>query len=57
MHARLSAGVSKGSFALDYGQVLRDHMISPLVKQGADGVGQAVSNIWLKSNRTGIPIG
>ena len=45
MHTRLSAGVSKGSIALDYGQVLRDHVISPLVKQGADGVDQAVSNM------------
>jgi len=45
MHTRLSAGVSKGSLALDYGQVLRDHVISPLVKQGADGVDQAVSNM------------
>ena len=45
MHTRLSAGVSKGSLALDYGQVLRDHIISPLVKQGADGVDQAVANM------------
>jgi len=45
MHTRLSAGVSKGSLALDYGQVLRDHIIAPLVKQGADGVDQAVSNM------------
>ena len=45
MHTRLSAGVSKGSLALDYGQVLRNHVISPLVKQGADGVDQAVSNM------------
>ena len=45
MHTRLSAGVSKGSLALDYGQVLRDHIISPLVKQGAGGVDQAVANM------------
>ena len=45
MHTRLSAGVSKGSLALDYGQFLRNHVISPLVKQGADGVDQAVSNM------------
>ena len=45
MHTRLSAGVSKGSLALDYGQVLRDHIISPLVKQGAEGVDQAVANM------------
>jgi len=45
MHTRLNAGVSKGSLALDYGQVLRDHIIAPLVKQGADGVDQAVSNM------------
>ena len=45
MHTRLSTGVSKGSLALGYGQVLRDHVILPLVKQGADGVDQAVSNM------------
>ena len=45
MHTRLSAGVSKGSLALHYGQVLRDHIISPLVKQGAYGVDQAVANM------------
>ena len=45
MHTRLSVGVSKGSLALDYGQVLRDHVVSPLVKQGAKGVDQAVSNM------------
>ena len=45
MHTKLSAGVSKGSLNLDYGQVLRDHIISPLVKQGADGVDQAVDNM------------
>ena len=36
IHTRLSVGVSKGSLALDYGQVLRDHVVSPLVKQGAN---------------------
>ena len=40
MHTKLSAGVSKGSLALDYGQVLRDHITSPLVKQD-----QAVANM------------
>ena len=45
MHTRLSAGVTKGILALGYGQVLRDHVISPLEKQGADGVDQAVSNM------------
>ena len=45
IHTRLSAGVSKGSLALDYGLMLRDHIISPLVKQGAGGVDQAVSNM------------
>ena len=45
MHTRLSAGVSKGSLALDYWQMLRDHVVAPLVKQGADGVNQAVSNM------------
>ena len=45
MHTRLSAGVSKVSLALDYGQVLRNHIIAPLVKQGAEGVDQAVTNM------------
>ena len=45
MHTRLSAGVSKNSLALDYGQVLRDHVVSPLVVQGAEGVDQAVANM------------
>ena len=45
MHTRLSAGVSKGSLVLDYGQMLRDHIICPLITQGAEGVDQAVSNM------------
>ena len=45
MHTSLSAGVSKGSLALDYGQFFKDHVMSPLVKQGADGVDQAVSSM------------
>ena len=45
IHTRLSAGVSKSSLALDYGQVLRDHVVSPLVVQGAEGVDQAVANM------------
>ena len=45
MHTSLSAGVSKGSLALDYGQVLRDHIISPLLKKRSDGVDQAVANM------------
>ena len=58
IHTRLSVGVSKGSLALDYGQVLRDHIIAPLVKQGADGVNQAVSSMGeyslLKEDLTGL---
>ena len=45
MHTRLSAGVSKGSLALDYGQVLRDHIVAPLVKEGTEGVDKAVTNM------------
>ena len=41
-HTRLSAGASKGALTLDYGQRLRDHVLGPLVKQGAEGVDQAV---------------
>ena len=44
-HTRLSAGVSKGAINLDYGQRLRDHLIAPLVKEGAEGVEQAVANM------------
>ena len=33
MHTRLSGGVSKSSLVLDYGEVLRDHVVSPLVVQ------------------------
>ena len=49
MHTRLSAGVSKNSLVMDYGQVLRDHIIAPLIKNGADGVDQAVSNMRMYS--------
>ena len=45
MHTRLSGGVSKSSLVLDYCQVLRDHVVSPLVVQGAEGVDQAVTNM------------
>ena len=44
-HTRLSAGVSKGAINLDYGQRLRDHLIAPLVKEGAEGVEQAVAHM------------
>ena len=45
MHTRLSAGVSKVSLALDYAQVLRNHIIAPMVKEGAGGVDKAVTNM------------
>ena len=45
MHTRLSAGVSKTSLALDYGQILRDHVVSPLVLGWVEGVDQAVANM------------
>lgn len=41
-HTRLSAGASKGALNLDYGQRLRDHIVGPLVKEGAEGVEEAV---------------
>lgn len=44
-HTRLRAGVSKDTLALGYGQVLKDHIISPLVEQGSEGLGQAVSSM------------
>ena len=45
MHTRLSAGLSKESIVLDHGQMLRDHVLSPLVKEGADGVDEAVTRM------------
>ena len=45
MHTRLSAGLSKESIVLDHGQMLRDHVLSPLVKDGADGVDEAVTRM------------
>ena len=44
-HTGLSARLSKMSLALDYGPVLRDHVISPLAEQGLVGVDQAVLNM------------
>lgn len=44
-HTRLTAGVSKGAVTLDYGQRLREHIVSPMSKEGADGVEQSVANI------------
>merc|ERR1719300_1807973 len=44
-HTRLTAGVSKGAVTLDYGQRLREHIVSPMSKAGADGVDQSVVNI------------
>lgn len=45
IHTGLSARLPKRSFALDYGEVLRDHIISPLVEKGALGVDRAVFNM------------
>ncbi len=45
IHTRLSAGVSKTSFNLEYAQSLRDHIILPLVKHGADGIDEAVTTM------------
>ena len=45
VHTRLSAGVSKTSFNLEYAQALRDHIILPLVSQGADGIDEAVQTM------------
>ena len=44
-HTRLTAGVSKGAVTLDYGQRLREHIVSPMSKLGAEGVDQSVTNI------------
>jgi hypothetical protein len=45
IHTRLSAGVSKTSFNLEYAQALRDHVILPLVRRGADGIEEAVDTM------------
>lgn len=45
VHTRLSAGVSKTSFNLEYAQSLRDHIILPLVRHGAEGVEEAVQTM------------
>jgi len=44
-HTRLTAGASKGAVTLDYGQRLREHIVSPMSKLGAEGVDQSVTNI------------
>ena len=41
----MTAGVSKGAVTLDYGQRLREHIVSPMSKEGTDGVEQSVVNI------------
>ena len=43
MHTRLSTEVSADSLVLDYGQHLRDHLVGPLVKGGADSVDSVVA--------------
>ena len=45
MHTGLSCGISKNSLLLDYCQVLRDHVVSPLVAEGTQGVDEAVTNM------------
>jgi len=37
--------VSKTSFNLEYAQSLRDHIILPLVKHGAEGIDEAVTTM------------
>ena len=45
MHTRLSAGVSKQGVVMEHGQMLRDHILSPLVRDGAEGVDDAVKRM------------
>ena len=45
MHTRLSTGVSNGNLALDYLKVLGDHIMTPLLKDGTEGVSRAVTNM------------
>ena len=42
VHTRISAGLSKENLALQQGQVLRDHVITPLVRDGPEGVDASV---------------
>ena len=44
-HTRLSAGASKESLAQEYGQLLRNHIVGPLVRAGQDGVDEAVERM------------
>ena len=44
-HTRLSAGLSKENLVLQQGQALRDHVLNPLVKDGAEGVDASVSRM------------
>jgi len=43
MHTRLTAGASKTNFNLDYSQVLRDHVVGPLVASGGEGINDSVA--------------
>ena len=45
IHTSLSIGTTKRSLTLDYGEVLRDHIIAPIVVHGIEGVNHAVSNL------------
>ena len=45
MHTRLSAGLSKESVVLGQGQMLRNHILGSLVKEGAEGVDEAVKRM------------
>ena len=44
-HTRLSAGLSKESLVLEQSQILRDHILTPLVKEAADGVDASVARM------------
>ena len=45
VHTRLSMCITKVNLVVDYCQSLRNHIVSPLVKKGTDGVDLAVTHM------------
>ena len=45
VHTRLSMCITKVNLVVDYCQSLRNHIVSPLVKNGTDGVDLAVTHM------------
>ena len=45
MHTQLKTQLSKDNLVLDYGEILRNHIIAPLTCDEAEGLKQSVSNM------------